>query len=746
MPKQVKAEYNTFVKGLISEASPLNFPDNASLDEQNFILSRKGTRARRKGIDIEPGGVTRVTGITLEGVLARNPSTYQWFSPGGVEGLVVLVIQVNNNLHFYDQSQAPLSDVGWIEFLSLSIPDDVSYSFASVDGVLIVASGDPNVAVITYDPDAVESKFSASYERLTTRDVWGVEVVGSEYETDVTFREAAVPPDSQKYNLQNQSWGIPRRRPGDPGTLQDPVFIYEEFIGKYPSNSEVVWTGLQYLPVSADSDPTERLYGNIFDEVIGGDILAPRGYYVIDVLDRGVSRMAQFEANKVKYPELLYTSVGLPEDSTPSGATIVADFAGRVFYGGFGGEIVDGDARSPSLSSYIFFSQLVKSKRDVFKCYQEGDPTSRENSDLVDTDGGFIRVSGMNKLIGMFTIGSYLIILADNGVWSVTGGSDYGFSPVNLKVSNISTFGGISGQSIIEVQGKGLYWGSDGIYVIDRNQFGDLVVNSLTDATIQTYFDNIPLTSKTRVSGAYDGYAKKAHWLWREGTPFDADTSITKELTFDFVLNAFSVNQIYPSKVGSTVEIETFCVIPPVLTSSSTEVIQFPIYLFVKSLGEGASYSFAYYHNEEFKDWGEYGTNGGADAYAYLITGDTTGGDSSVRKYLPYMTVHMYRTEEGVDSETLQPLKQSGCLARVRWDWSNQLVSNKWSREQQVYRYRKPRLVEGPFDDYETGFKLITTRNKIRGSGKAFSVVFSTEPLKDCQIVGWNIVGTVEDV
>lgn len=31
--------YRSFTKGLVTEASPLTFPENASIDERNFVLS-----------------------------------------------------------------------------------------------------------------------------------------------------------------------------------------------------------------------------------------------------------------------------------------------------------------------------------------------------------------------------------------------------------------------------------------------------------------------------------------------------------------------------------------------------------------------------------------------------------------------------------------------------------------------------------------------------------------------------------
>lgn len=61
MPRAETAKiYRTFVKGLITEASPLTYPENASTDEDNMILSRRGNRARRLGVDFETNYVLLV--------------------------------------------------------------------------------------------------------------------------------------------------------------------------------------------------------------------------------------------------------------------------------------------------------------------------------------------------------------------------------------------------------------------------------------------------------------------------------------------------------------------------------------------------------------------------------------------------------------------------------------------------------------------------------------------------------------
>ena len=53
MAQKAEAAYRSFVKGLITEANQLTFPDNASIDESNFVLNRDGSRTRRLGLDYE---------------------------------------------------------------------------------------------------------------------------------------------------------------------------------------------------------------------------------------------------------------------------------------------------------------------------------------------------------------------------------------------------------------------------------------------------------------------------------------------------------------------------------------------------------------------------------------------------------------------------------------------------------------------------------------------------------------------
>ena len=173
MKKSTKVEVNTFVRGLVTEASPLNFPANASRSEENFELLRNGTRRRRLGIDYETDNALIVTTLSPEQYNQAPPVCYKWTEVAGIPGKEFLTVQANNVLYFFDTNSVVLSSDGAVGSLVLeSYPTGVRYSLTSLDGFLIVAAGVDTIAVVSFDNPG----FSVSYERLLVRDLWGVEV------------------------------------------------------------------------------------------------------------------------------------------------------------------------------------------------------------------------------------------------------------------------------------------------------------------------------------------------------------------------------------------------------------------------------------------------------------------------------------------------------------------------------------------------------------------------------------------
>ena len=61
--QRIAVQVNKFVGGFNTEANPLEFPPNASSDENNMILLPNGTRARRPGFDLETDNVEVDTSV-----------------------------------------------------------------------------------------------------------------------------------------------------------------------------------------------------------------------------------------------------------------------------------------------------------------------------------------------------------------------------------------------------------------------------------------------------------------------------------------------------------------------------------------------------------------------------------------------------------------------------------------------------------------------------------------------------------
>lgn len=84
-------------------------------------------------------------------------------------------------------------------------------------------------------------------------------------------------------------------------------------------------------------------------------------------------------------------------------------------------------------------------------------------------------------------------------------------------------------------------------------------------------------------------------------------------------------------------------------------------------------------------------------------------------------------------------LNESSCLVQARWEWTDASDAGRWGQEFQAYRYRQPLFTEEETATVSYGYSVISTRNKIRGKGRAVSFKFRTEPGKDCQLLGWNM-------
>ncbi len=764
-------EVNSFVKGLITEASPLTFPENASLDEDNFNLRRDGSRDRRLGMDLEVDYQTVDTGITTPISEDIPVSTFSWENAGGIPSRTFVVVQTSNLIKVFDPDVSPLSSAE-VYSAHLAVADSQQiFSYASIDGTLVIATGAKNINILSYDG----TNFSLRSDYIRTRDQWGVEDISNGEDLfsgqGITVRPFPLT-SAHTYNLRNQTWGPPRERDEDGRNIVDPIsyFFFETGDTKYPSNSD----NLNYA-LYANANDTSNRTGDQFHsrDLINnppGTFPAARGYFIIDALHRGQSRIAEVQKLEAQYPTLNNPVISLPEDATPGGPTSVAEYAGRVWYAGFPGTVLNGDARSPALSSYVFYSQLVNDPSQLVNCYQEGDPTSKENPDLLDTDGGFIRVDGAYNIQALVSVGSGILVLAENGIWMISGGSDYGFSANNNMRRKIAERGIQSPASVVAVDNTVFFWSDDAIYQVAPDQFGEFTANNMTQNTIQTLYDEITPIDKFFAQGNYDSYDQKVRWVYRNRL---GEVEGSRELIFDLNLGAFYTHTVstLPNntlpRILAPIELPAFR-----LNEDLTEVVDDSelvvndgeqVVQRVTTRGAGTRelgyvvvistdpvvYSFARYRDRTFVDW--FSLDGvGTDSPAYLVTGYLSGGDYIRDKQAPYIQFYFIRTEDGFEDDgsgNLFPTNESSCIVQAQWEWANSAASNRWGRPFQAYRYKRLYMPSGAQDEFDNGMLVLTTKNKLRGKGKVLSLRISTEPGKDLRLLGWSmLVGVTGNV
>ena len=771
--KNQLAEFNTFVGGLVTEASPLTFPPNASLNESNFELLRNGSRKRRLGMDLEDDWQA-VTLTSYAGTVDPDINTYKWSNAGGDPNKTILVVQFANRLRFFDMSVSPLSS-GLIYSTTITgrAGKAGNYSFSSVDGYLVAATGEDRVRVYQIDSS---NNITSSLKNLRIRDLFGID---DDYQSvsTITLRPSILT-SYHMYNLRNQGWAIPRKGFYDE-EIRDPITIfnieadYQDLYGDFPSNADNIAYSIYADVNDSDDRITRRFHPKDMLANPVGTTSAPKGFFIIDAINRGASRTSAYADMLDSYPELTYNlSISLPTDATIdadgdlTGASVVETFSGRVFYAGFSSRLSSGDDLSPLMGNYVLFSKLVNNLDDLGKCYQEGDPTSLDNSDLVDTDGGFLKISECQGITKMSNLNNKLVVFANNGVWYITGGSDYGFTATDYKVVKITDRGCRNPRSIVTVGDAIMYWAEDGIYQIAPNQYGDLTASNISAKNINSLYTEISSTDKNYADGTYDSFERKVRWLYGNRA---LNTGDVRELILDIDLGAFYVHTI-ASTTGNIPKVVSSFVTPSYRTSSYSDTITYlgetitysgedityerPItgvgvrevmYLTLTDITGVQSCSFSLYKDPTFFDWYSF-NNVGVDAEAFMYTGYMSGDTFQLNKQVPYITFHLERTETGFDTIAgeLVPTNQSSCKVRALWDWSDDVNSGRWGQEFQAYRYLRHWIPATAGSEYNYGQSVITTKNKLRGRGKVLSLYIHTDPGKDCRLLGWSMMVSVD--
>ena len=164
-------------------------------------------------------------------------------------------------------------------------------------------------------------------------------------------------------------------------------------------------------------------------------------------------------------------------------------------------------------------------------------------------------------------------------------------------------------------------------------------------------------------------------------------------------------------------------------------------------------------------DW--FSTDSTGVAYtSFFETGNELMADIQREKQTTYIHVFFNRTETAYENTRYDTfVNPSSCFMQAKWEWSDNTNSAKFSPRVQVYRFvrkHKDTILDGTdvvFDDllqvfdegiyipesgtdFDSGFPVTLSKNKVRGVGKALRLRFESEEGKDFDLLGWAIVFT----
>lgn len=734
MPRaQANKEYNTFVQGLITEASPLTFPENASKDEANFILNRNGSRRRRQGMDYE-SSYSLGPAIDNSVFTDKYTTNHVWRNAANSGLNNFSVVQAGDTLYFYDLNQSALSfnrkaftvDLNTYKKTSATNLGSNPIFTASGKGILFVVSQDTEPFYIEYNP--VADTISTAQINIKIRDFLGIDDGLADDENPSTPLSA-----EHNYNLLNQGW------------TSTHITTYETATSTSPSNSQVWWNGKNSSGVFNATD---------LDEIYFGNTPAPKGHFIIDLFNRDRDTVSGV--------------TGVTTETENGRPSAVAFYAGRAFYSGIQSDQDGG----PSLNGYILFSQIIEDVDKIGKCYQSADPTSEVVSDLIATDGGVIVIPEVGIIKRLEPVRDSLVIFADNGVWQLKGDTDAGFTADAFNVTKITNIGAINSQSIVTAEGTVFYWSDGGIYALaPDNVTGYLRAQNITETTIQSLYQTISSAARINCTGVYDPISKRISWLYNNNSSYVGGSEVNKynaELVFDVVLQAFYKNTI-SSLASRSPYVAGYVLTPNLIRSdisynlvdesgnliTDESLVQVVVDVETPTIGStsikyltvvpqsddtNSKLTYSLYTNSDFYDW-KTADNTGVNFVSYLWTGHELLQDSQRSKQITYLTTHFTRTETGFTTSGTDLVLEnpSGCYYQTRWEFSDSENSGRWGSKLQAYRFNRNYIPSGSGDTFDYGFSVITTKNKVRGHGRAISLYFESEEGKDCEILGWAI-------
>ena len=694
---------NNFIAGRVSDTTGLNTPENAVVDEANCVFDEYGRVRRRYGIDYEPSytilNVTRNGGYIVE---------YEWKNAAGLADTNFLVQQFEDTLYFYaiDRDDSLSNNkasftVNLTTHKTSSAPNirTAACQFASGRGYLYVVH--PFMEPLRIEYDSTGPSITVTEIVVEVRDFDGIDD-----SLDIDERPTSSLSDAHKYNLYNQGWYATITPKG--GSATNAVTAWDAARSDWPSNADVWWL---YKDANEDWD------SGLIDKYALPLAPAPQGHYILEAFNQD-----RATASGIAGLAAVTSSVYRP--------STVEFFAGRVWYSG---------VNYGEYANKLYFSQVIEKSEQVGYCYQASDPTTENGADLIQSDGGEISIPNAGSIIRLFATQNAMIVFTTNGIWAIQGSQGVGFSANDYSISRLSSLQTPSNLSFVEVEGLPVWWADAGIFTLQADQVGSVTVSSLTNQKIKQFYNDIPLSSKLYVKGAYNFYDKIIQWVYRSTAP----TTEYEKFNFDRVLcynvltgafyhyevdiSTLTINGVFTTGGLGYVEEEENVLdgsSNPVLDSEGNNVTatvmntrSFPsVFRYTTTYqNSGTSYrlTFSLEADDAYVDWYTYDT-AGVNFDSYAVSGYKVHGEAQ-RKFQTNYLYTFFEDQAG-----------ASCYCSVIWDWNYRTYGERIYSRQQVYSENSNRQVQ-------------FSRRKLRGSGLSAQLYFESEDGKPFRLLGWSI-------
>ena len=770
-----------FVAGLNTEATPLNFPENAAQELDNFDLFRTGEIKRRLGLEFEDSYTVRPETTPADQLDTYAISTHEWKSVNGKGDVNFLVVQIGPTLYFHDLGAEPVSgtlrgSVSLAQYKTGPAPETKVVDTAFGEGIMIVANGEMEPVIVTFDQET--ETFSTEKIILKIRDFDGIEEDGVANDDRPTSLSPA-----HLYNLRNQGWpdkctanNVPRGSRGVTRNV-DPVQYTFSKLSRYPSNADIFYSAKATAAEDAEVVGTYSPW--VLETNTFGNTPAPKGHFILDLFakDRASAARGNINSSNITVNPIdgiigtgvsTTTITGLqdPIASTNKRPSVVAFYAGRVWYCGVPDKDFVGD---------IFFSQQLTDTTKAGLCYQEQDPTAEDLNSLLATDGGSIHIADMGEAIWMDQVGQDLIIVSSTGIYAVSGSSGANFTAEDFTVRKITDEGAVGRDAVIEAEGAVFWWSEGGIWNMVGSQITEeLQINRITKETIQGLYEDISPASRAYARGFYDAFNKRIYWFYNDTESYDAinyrfryNRSLVLDLTlgawYTYTISDLATNTPWVAamtqKTPGNESIQTYEIwqagqqvcegVDDIVEDVAFEAyadVKLKLLTFVQNEDTTYSYTFSEFKSRDFVDWLAWDklrnniSNTGADYSSVIQTGWQDYADPLRKKRISHITSFFNRTEDGFEEVTggVGLTNPSGSFVQTRWNWTDLDVGN-WTKEEQAYRLHRMYVPNDAADPFNYGYTVVKSKLRMRGNGESFSIRYRSESGKDMQLIGFAV-------